>query len=101
VREAYSHEVSSAGWWPGDARFPEPAYFSYTYPEPAGFSEALIEPDGAFYSDSLFEWVLPYRVVQQSPDPDAALLAFLRTTYDAGATSGGWDRSVLERQPTE
>ncbi len=97
VREAYSHEVSSAGWWPGDARFPEPAYFSYTYPEPQGFSSAAIEPAGAFYSDTLYEWVLPYSVVRQSADPEGTLLAFLRTTYAAGATLGNWDREALER----
>ncbi len=98
VREAYSHEVSSVGWWPGDDRLPEPAYFSYTYPEPEGFQEAAIEPAGAYYHPTLYEWVLPYRVVREAADPEAALFSFLKSTYEAGATLGGWDRKALERQ---
>ena len=94
VREAYSHEVSSAGWWPGDDRLPEPAYFSYTYPEPEGFKDAAILPSGAYYHPNLYEWILPYSVVRESADPEATLLAFLRTTYEAGATLGGWDQRV-------
>jgi hypothetical protein len=97
VREAYSHEVSSAGFWPGDDRLPEPAYFSYAYPEPEGFRDARIEPDGAYYHDRLQEWILPYEVVRLSDDPDGNLLAFLQSTYEAGATLGGWDRAALER----
>ena len=98
VREAYSHEVSSAGWWPGDDRLPEPAYFSYTYPEPAGFNEAVILPEEAYYHSTLHEWILPNSVVCESNNPEGTLLAFLRSTYEAGATLGGWDREALERQ---
>jgi hypothetical protein len=97
VHEAYSHEVSSAGFWPGDDRLPEPAYFSYTYPEPEGFKNARIEPAEAYYSETLYEWILPYEAVRQADDPDATLLSFLQTTYEAGATLGGWDRDALER----
>jgi hypothetical protein len=97
VHEAYSHEVSSAGFWPGDARLPEPAYFSYTYPEPPGFNRANIEPAGAYYHEKLYEWILPYAAVSEATDPDAVLLRFLQTTYEAGATLGGWDRETLER----
>ncbi len=98
VREAYSHEVSSVGWWPGDDRLPEPAYFSYTYPEPKGFRDAAILPQGAYYHPELYEWVLPYEAVRTADDPEAALLAFLRSTYEAGAELGGWDREALERR---
>ncbi|MGE3796518.1 MAG: DUF5996 family protein, partial [Thermomicrobiales bacterium] len=98
VREAYSHEVSSAGWWPGDDRLPEPAYFSYCYPEPEGFNKADIQPEGAYYHPALYEWILPYAIVREADDPEATLLAFLRSTYEAGATLGGWDRESLERR---
>lgn len=97
VHEAYSHEVSSAGFWPGDARLPEPVYFSYVYPEPAGFKEARIEPAEAYYHETLYEWILPYGAVRVADDPDSVLLSFLKTTYEAGATLGGWDRANLER----
>lgn len=97
VQEAYSHELVNLGFWPGDGRLPEPAYFSYSYPEPDGFAEAAVEPDTAYYSPDLFEWVLPYEAVRTADDPDAALRAFLKTPYEAGATLGGWDREALER----
>jgi hypothetical protein len=96
TREAYSHEVSSAGFWPGDAQTPEPSFYSYAYPTPAGFSEAAVAPAGARFDTTLGEFVLPYRLVREAVDPDAALLAFLQTTYDAAADLGGWDRAALE-----
>jgi hypothetical protein len=97
TREAYSHEVSSCGFWPGGGAVPYPAYYSYAYPEPAGFPEARIQPAEAFYSPDLREFILPYDAVRQSPNPDGTLLDFLQTTYEAAATLGGWDRGVVER----
>jgi hypothetical protein len=97
AREAYSHEVSSAGFWPGGGPIPHAAFYSYAYPEPAGFAQARVEPDGAFYSADLREFVLPYDVVRESKSPDATLLAFLQSTYDAAADLGRWDRRALER----
>jgi hypothetical protein len=99
MREAYSHEVSSAGFWPGDARFPEPAFYAYAYPEPPGFKEARVRPDAARYEPALGEFVLPYRSVRAAPDPEGMLLAFLEDTYAAAADLGRWDRSGLERGP--
>ena len=96
TRDAYSHEVSSAGFWPGGGPFPHPAFYSYAYPEPAGFSEAKIEPDGAFYSQDLHEFLLPYDSVRRASAPDEMLLAFLQTTYEAAADLGGWDRRSVE-----
>src|SRR5262245_24340858 len=86
TREAYSHEVSSAGFWPGGGTTPYAAFYSYAYPEPAGFAGAKVGPDGAFYSNELHEFLLPYDVVRQSPNPDRTLLEFLQTTYEAAAT---------------
>jgi hypothetical protein len=97
TREAYSHEVSSAGWWPGDARFPEPAFYSYMYPEPAGFPDVRIRPAEAYYHPELREFVLPYEAVRNAQRPDELLLQFLQSTYEAGAELGGWDRRALER----
>jgi hypothetical protein len=97
VREAYSHEVSSCGFWPGGGPHPFPLFYSYAYPEPDGFASAAVEPAGAFYSKDLREWVLPYDVVRSAASPDDALLAFLETTYEAAADLGGWDRPALER----
>ena len=97
VREAYSHEVSSAGFWPGGGVVDYPAFYSYAYPEPPGYAAATVEPDGAFYSTDLHEFILPYDKVRESPDPDQALLAFLQSTYEAAATLGAWDRQALER----
>jgi hypothetical protein len=100
MREAYSHEVSSAGFWPGDARFPEAAFYAYAYPEPPGFSAAPVRPDTARYETSLGEFVLPYAAVRTAPDPSAEVHAFLQTTYEAAADLGHWDRQALERQDT-
>jgi hypothetical protein len=97
VREAYSHEVSSCGFWPGGGPHPFPLFYSYAYPEPEGFASAAVSPDGAFYSGELREWVLPYDVVRAAASPDEALMTFLESTYAAAAELGGWDRSALER----
>ena len=99
AREAYSHEVSSCGFWPGGGPIPYPAFYSYAYPEPAGFSKASIKPAAAFYSADLREFMLPYDAVRQSESPDATLLDFLQTTYEAAANLAKWDREALERGP--
>lgn len=98
TREAYSHEVSSCGFWPGGGAFPHPAFYSYAYPEPAGFSAASIRPAAAFYSNDFREFLLPYDAVRQAASPDAVLLEFLQTTYEAAASLAQWDRHALERQ---
>jgi hypothetical protein len=98
TREAYSHEVSSAGFWPGGAALPEPIFYSYAYPEPEGFSGAGVGPEAAYYNTDFKEFVLPYEAVRASADPDAALLEFLQTTYEAAATRARWDRDALERR---
>ena len=95
TREAYSHEVSSAGFWPGSDAFPQPAFYSYAYPEPPGFRDAKVTP-GASFDATLGEFILPYDTVRQADDPDALLLDFLVTTYNAAADAGGWDRAALE-----
>ncbi|HEU5303598.1 MAG TPA: DUF5996 family protein [Gemmatimonadales bacterium] len=97
VREAYSHECISAGWWPGGGPVPEPAFYSYSYPEPAGFAEARVLPEEAYYNSDLREFVLPYEAVRTARRPDRMLLDFLQTSYEAGADLGGWDRPALER----
>ncbi|MFW6059773.1 MAG: DUF5996 family protein [Phycisphaeraceae bacterium] len=96
TREAYSHEVSSAGFWPGGNGIDEPAFYSYAYPEPTGFRAASIRPAEAFYHEALGEFLLPYEAVRQADDPDAVLLAFLQSTYEAAADLGHWPRSDLE-----
>lgn len=96
TREAYSHEVSSCGFWPGGGAVPYPAFYSYAYPEPAGFQDAAIRPDAAFYSKDFGEYVLPYDAVRQSESPDATLLEFLQSTYEAAADLANWDREALE-----
>jgi hypothetical protein len=95
AREAYSHEVSSAGFWPGNKTFPQAAFYSYAYPEPAGFRSWPLR-SGAYYDLTLGEFVLPYERVRTSADPEATLLEFLSTTYVAAAERGNWDRSALE-----
>jgi hypothetical protein len=101
TREAYSHEVSSAGFWPGGGAIDVPAFYSYAYPAPDGFLEARIEPEAAYYSAELGEFLLPYDAVRQAEDPEAMLLAFLGSTYAAAAELGHWDRSELECPPGE
>jgi hypothetical protein len=98
TREAYSHEVSSCGWWPGGGAYPEPAFYAYAAPQPAGFKEARVEPAEAFYNDASSFFILPYDAVRRSPDPEDALLRFCQSTYVAAAEAGGWDRAALERQ---
>jgi hypothetical protein len=96
VREAYSHEVSSAGFWPGGGIIEYPAFYSYAYPEPAGFRAAAARPKGAFYSEQLREFILPYDVVRAAEMPDETLLEFLQSTYEAAADFGNWHRAALE-----
>jgi hypothetical protein len=95
TREAYSHEVSSAGFWPGNQAFPHAAIYSYAYPEPAGFRDRPV-PAGARFEAALGEFILPYEEVRTAQDPDALLLDFLAATYAAAADTGGWDRAALE-----
>jgi len=96
TREAYSHEVCSAGFWPGGPQSPAPAYYAYAYPVPDGLADAAVAPAAAFYSEEMREYFLPYDAVREAEDPAAALLAFLQTTYDVIADRAGWDRSALE-----
>lgn len=98
TKEAYSHEVSSVGFWPGDGRLALPAFYSYAAPEPPGFREARIEPRPAYYHRELAGFYLHYDAMRGSPDPDAALMEFCRSAYDAAATAGRWDRTALERK---
>ena len=95
TREAYSHEVSSAGFWPGSDAYPQAAFYSYAYPEPPGFRDAAI-PVGAEFDSTLGEFILRYDVLREAPDPDAMLLDFLTSTYAAAADGGRWDRAALE-----
>jgi len=98
TREAYSHEVSSCGFWPGSEAV-EPIFYAYAYPEPDGFRDYSVQPKEAFYSTQMQEFILPYEAMRQSDDPDALLLAFLQSTYEATAKLGNWDRAMLERLP--
>ena len=95
AREAYSHEVSSAGFWPGNDAFPQAAFYSYAYPEPEGFRDARVPP-GAYFDRGLGEFILPYDSVRTAADPDALLLDFLSSTYTAAADGARWDRAALE-----
>src|SRR5437660_7710181 len=97
TREAYSHEVISCGFWPGDDRFPAPAFYSYTSPEPPGLKEASIRPGQAFYSPELSLFILRYDDVRNSGEPEKTLMDFLQSTYEAGANLAHWDREALER----
>jgi hypothetical protein len=97
TREAYSHEVSSCGFWAGGGAIAYPAFYAYAYPEPPGFAAAPVKPAAAFYSNDLHEFILPYDAVRESGDPDATLLEFVQTAYDAAANLAGWDRAALER----
>jgi hypothetical protein len=94
AQEAYSHEVSSAGFWPGGGAIDYPAFYSYAYPEPPGFRTSKVRPDAAFFSEALGEFVLPYDAVRSAADPDQALLDFLQSTYEAAAISAKWDRAL-------
>jgi hypothetical protein len=99
TREAYSHEVSSCGFWPGSGAIGYPAFYAYAYPEPAGFAAAPVRPAEAFYSQDFREFVLPYDAVRLADDPDRMLLDFFQSTYEATADLAGWDRAALERSP--
>lgn len=96
TREAYSHEVSSAGFWPGGGPVDYPAFYSYAYPAPPDFSAQRVTPDAAFFHEGAGEFILPYDAVRTAADPDRTLLGFLETTYDAAARLGVWDRTALE-----
>ncbi len=96
---AYSHEVSSAGFWPGGGD--EGMFYAYAYPEPPGFAEWTVAPGGAYYDGDLHEFLLPYTVVRTAEDPDETLLSFLQSTYEAAATLAHWDRDALETDPRE
>ncbi len=96
VREAYSHEVSSCGFWPGNEAYPHSAFYSYAYPEPTDFSKAEIHSSSAFYHPNMREFVLSYDDVRNSKNPSQTLLTFLQSTYDAAATLGLWNRDLLE-----
>jgi hypothetical protein len=103
TREAYSHECISAGWWPGSVGSPvtEPVFYAYAYPEPPGCPEAVVRPAAARYEMAMREWILPYEAVRTAADPDALLLEFLQSTYEAASNLGKWDRSALERPASE
>jgi hypothetical protein len=97
--EGYSHELASCGFWPGGGE--EGAFYAYAYPEPGGYGDAPVTPDAAFYSADFQQFLLPYEAVRTAADPDATLLGFLQTTYDAAADLGRWDRAALEYVPVE
>jgi hypothetical protein len=94
--EAYSHEVSSAGFWPGGGAIDYPAFYSYAYPEPPGFRTTRVRPDAAFFSEALGEFILPYDAVRTAAASDQTLLEFLQSTYEAAANAAKWDRDALE-----
>jgi hypothetical protein len=98
TREAYSHEVSSVGFWPGASGISEAAFYSYAAPEPNGFKQARVQPDAAAYNNSLGEFLLPYEDVRKAESPSTPLLQFCLSTYDAAASLGKWDRVALERE---
>jgi hypothetical protein len=98
TREAYSQEVSSLGFWPGNAAAPTPVFYSYAYPEPPGFAEAKIQPGAAFYEPKLREFILPYDAVRTAQNPDEVLLDFAQSAYDAASKLAKWDREALEEK---
>jgi hypothetical protein len=97
MAEAYSHEVSSCGFWPGNGGYGRAAFYVYAYPEPAGYGDTRLNTSGAFYDKAVGQFILPYDVVRQAADPDAVLLGFLQATYAAAADLAQWDRKALER----
>lgn len=99
MREAYSHEVISHGFWPGNEALPEPAFYAYAVPEPPGLKGAPVQPPAAYYHRELGEFILPYEAVRRAADPEDAILQFIETTYQQAATLAGWDRAALERPP--
>ncbi|MGH2544966.1 MAG: DUF5996 family protein [Ardenticatenaceae bacterium] len=99
TREAYSHEVSSCGWWPGGGAIQAPAFYAYAYPAPPGYPDAPVRPDQAFYSADMGEFILLYDDARHSDDPEQAVMEFLQSTYEAAANLAHWDRAALERPP--
>jgi hypothetical protein len=99
MQEAYSHECSSCGFWPGGGPVREPMFYAYTYPQPDGYREYPVRPAPARYDPDLGEFILPYESVRRASDPDGALFEFCQSCYEAGAERGGWDRAALERAP--
>ncbi len=99
MREGYSHECISAGWWAGSVGGPvaDSAFYAYSYPEPPGCDVAPIRPEGAYYHPDMHEWILPYEIVRSAPEPERAVLEFLQSTYEAAADRAKWDRAALER----
>ncbi|HSL20343.1 MAG TPA: DUF5996 family protein [Vicinamibacterales bacterium] len=97
MRDAYSHEVISHGFWPGSGPVLEPAFYAYAVPEPLGLKTSRVQPEGAFYHPELNEFILPYEAVRRAASPETAIAAFLDSTYDRAATLAGWDRPLLER----
>jgi hypothetical protein len=95
--EAYSHECSSCGFWPGGGAMDGPAFYAYAYPEPPGYASAAVGPSGAHYHPDLHEFVLPCEAVRNARDPDDAVMTLLQSTYDAAADLGRWDRAGLDR----
>ncbi len=98
AKEAYSHEVSSAGFWPGSEQAPSPLFYSYAYPEPAGFKDVKVSPSEASYNNDMREFLLPYDAIRTSKEPEETLLQFLQSTYDAAADNAKWDRAALEKR---
>ena len=98
MAEGSDQECYAAGFWPGNSKFPKPALFSYGHPQPPGLPDARIQPDAAYFDKDLGEFILPYDAVRTAPSPDRLVLAFYRSTYEATADLGGWDRAALERQ---
>jgi hypothetical protein len=99
TQEAYSHEVISAGWWPGGSGIDGPAFYSYAAPEPEGFAGQQVSPKSAFYHPELKEFLLLYDDLRRAQNPEQELMQFLETTYEAGATLAHWNRAELEVQP--
>ncbi len=98
AREAYSQEVSSLGFWPGNPTMPQPVYYSYAYPAPDGFADAAVTPKEASFDSTLREFILPYDLVRQADNPDEMILEFAQTTYDRASALGGWDKEALEEK---
>jgi hypothetical protein len=99
MRDAYSHEVISHGFWPGSAPVLEPAFYAYAVPAPPGLGEAAVQPEGAYYHRELGEFILPYEAVRTAASPERAITEFVDSTYAMAATLAHWDRAALERSP--
>ena len=101
MREAYSHEVISHGFWPGSGPILEPSFYAYAVPEPEGLKTARVQPEAAYYHQELSEFILPYEAVRTAASPDDAIKAFVQSTYEQAATLGGWERLALERTQSQ